>query len=666
VANDTDVPMPGAPLWHTLDKETERCEAVIRTCDALELMHRERRYRALENIQLYEGKRLAGLYPSAYLKSTAYEDDQYESLRLNEARSIVNTAIAKVAGKQRPRAQFCCSEANWSLRRRAKKLEKFIEAVMLQRQGGLTDAFSVALLMFRDLCVTDSGWLKVWADPVLKRVSIQRVLPWEVLVDPDEARYGEPQNLFHVYGYDRYLLAEQFPERRKEIMEAKGLEEDDDNGGILYGDESHIGRMVKVRECWRLPPGPGRAGRHSIVIASSGTSAGIDLTVRKDNKKGDEWTRQFFPLIGSTWEPQLMGIYGTSLVENVSGLCDELNAAIQRRAEAEQLGSNLIIFAEEGAVDKEALEDNRPCIVVTKKPGSPDPTFRVPDVVSQGSVQWASALQRWVHEASGVSQQDSAAVRQPGVDSGIAIREIRDIGSERFAIQWQNYEKLLAVDLPRLIIAAMRELAEATTDDVILKWPGGEYFQDLAWSKVSLEESQYHLQVYSVSGLVNTPADRLALATELVDRNFMSKEVYLRVIQAKDIDAELGKTNSASQWVEKCIEQWMDATEEDLNDGTFRYRGPPPRWLGPQVLTDCVLQAGLAYLDADMGNCPQWNLQWFERFMKETDRVVQEFMNIEAERSAVGKGSIGNDILPALGEQTGDQALPPQPPQPPQ
>lgn len=654
----------GQPLWHQLDDQNERCEAVIRTCDGLEELHKERLLRILANLEVYEGKKLGGLYPSAYLKSTAYEGEDYDKVRLNEARAVVNTAIAKIAGKQRPRAQFVCSEANWSTRRKAKKLEKFVDAVMLQRQGGQVDAFDVGLLMFRDLCVADSGWLKIWADPLEKKVCIDRVLPWEILVDPNEARYGQPQNLFHVYGYDRYKLIEQFPKRRKEILEAKGLDEDDE-GAMLYGHGADVSRMVKVRECWHLPAGPDAPGRHSLVIATSGTASGIDLTVNRDNPKGERWTRTFFPFEGMTWEPHLMGIYGTSLVDNVAGLCDELNAAIQRRAEAETLGSNAVIICEEGAIKKEHLEDNRPFIIIEKKPGTGDPTFHAPDAVSQGSMQWGKQLQDWVHDASGVSQQDTAAQKQPGLDSGIAIREIRDIGSERFAIQWQRYEKVMAVGLSRHIIACMRELAEILGDDELTaKWPGGDYFQDIKWSNASLEDAQYHTQVYSVSGLVNTPADRLALATELVDRGFMSKEVYLRVIQAKDIDAELGKTNSASQWIEKCIESWMDATEEDYNDGTFRFKGPPPRWLGPAILTDCILQVGLAYLEADIANCPEWNKQWFERFMTETDHYIQEFQDREAMRQNAAKGnSLGAQVI--AGGPPPPPGMPPGPPPPP-
>src|SRR5882672_11730385 len=124
--SDTELNGSRAPLWWQLKSEKERCDSVVRTADSLERLHAERRTRALQNIEAYEGRRLGGLYPAAYLKSVEYSTDEYDHLRLNEARSITNTAIAKIAGKQRPRAQFVTSEADWSIKRKAKKLEKFV------------------------------------------------------------------------------------------------------------------------------------------------------------------------------------------------------------------------------------------------------------------------------------------------------------------------------------------------------------------------------------------------------------------------------------------------------------------------------------------------------------------------------------------------------------
>lgn len=624
-------------LWHRVDDEQARCEAVIRTATHLENIHTDRRRRSLENVERYEGRRLGGLFASSFFKSTELASDEYDRVRANEARSCVNTAIAKIAGKQKPKSQFCCSEADWSTKRKAKKLEKFVEGVMLQRQSGLTDGYAVGLLLFRDLCVTDSGWIKVWADRAQRKVCIQRVLPWEVLVDPNEARYGEPQSLFHVYGYDRFLLAEQFPERRDVIMAARALEEDKD-GSTLYGYGADVTRLIKVRECWRLPAGPDAPGRHSIVI--EGDKERADLTVTKDAPKGEEWVRQFFPLEGMTWEPWYLGIYGTSLVENISGMCDELNASMQRWAEAEMLASNLIIFAEEGTLLDEQLEDNRPAVIVKMKPGTIGramPKFHAPDVVSQTSVQWQKYLIERIHDVSGVSEQAANATTNLGANaSGEAIREENKLGSERFSIQWQNYERLIAIGLSRQIIACMRELCQEEGEDVVVKWPGGDFLQEIPWSKVSLEDDQYHVQPYAVSGLVNTPQDRLALATELVDRGFLSKEAYLRVIQAKDLDSELNQNGTAAQWIDRCIEEWLDA---EPDDDKFHYRGPPPRFLGPQVLTDMLLRVGIAYLDADMQGAPPWNLRWFERFLIQTDSIIQEQLNRDADRQAAARGN---------------------------
>lgn len=624
----------GSKLWWQETDEQARGEAVVRTVDQLEHVHQERRGRALDEVETYEGRALGSLAPSAFFKSTDLQSDKYDYIRANEARACVSTAIAKIAGKQRPKAQFCCSEADWSTKRKAKRLEKFVEAVMLERQNGLTDAYAVGLLMFRDCCVTDSGWIKVWADTAARKVCVQRVLPWEVLVDPNEARYGEPQNLFHVYGYDRYLLAEQFPDRADMILAANGLEEDKD-GAILYGYGSDSARMIKVRECWRLPPSPDKPGKHAIVIQTPTGYA--DLTVSKKNKKGDAWTRPFFPFEMMVWEPWMLGIYGTSLVANIAGMCDELNASMQRWAEAELLASNLVIFADRDSVHKEDLEDNRPAIVIDIEPGSRDPRFHVPETTSNTSISWQKYLIERIHDTSGISEQASTGTTQLGANaSGEALREENKMGSERFSIQWQNFERVMAIGCARQIVACMRELCEKEGEDIIVKWPGGDYLQEIPWSKVSLEDDAFHVQVYAVSGLVGTPQDRLALATELVDRGFMSREAYLRVIQAKDLDAELGQVNTASQWTDKKIEMWLDWEE---GEDTKKLLEPPPRWLGVQVLTDMILRVGIAYLEADIAGAPQENLSFFEQFMWRTSQVVDEQSAHEAELKGATTGN---------------------------
>jgi len=63
------------------------------------------------------------------------------------------------------------------------------------------------------------------------------------------------------------------------------------------------------------------------------------------------------------------------------------------------------------------------------------------------------------------------------------------------------------------------------------------------------------------------------------------------------------------------------------------------RWKAGENDAEELTCVGLAYLEADMANCPQWNLEWFERFMSDTDKIVQELLDISAQRDAASKGN---------------------------
>lgn len=611
------------PLWWSLSDNKERAAALTQTVGNLERTQSERRLRTLRNVQIYEGRKLEGLFPSAYFSSFEYSSDQYDAMRLNLARSLVQTAVAKIAGKQRPKAQFCVSDADWTVKRKAKKIERFIEAVQLQRQGAWQDAWAVGLLAFRDACVCDMGVLKFTADTVERKVCIERVLPWEIYVDPFEARTGQPKNLFHVYGYDRYALVERFPKYKGEIMDAPSLEEDV-RGAEIYGTGSDVARMVRVREGWRLPISKDKPGVHSLIVGES------DLT------DGEDYTRAFHTFEFTVWESFMIGMHGASLVDNVANICEELNASAQRWSDAERLCSNGVTFYEDGSIKEEDLEDNRIGIAIALQKGTQmPPTYTAPNAVSQASIDYMNTMKGLGYELSGVSQMSATGQKDSGVTAAVAMRTIENIGTERFAIQWQAYERMMAIGATRQIVACMRELADSDEGDVTVKWPGGGFFEELHWSDVDMEEEQYDIQVYAVSGLVNTPADRLQLASDLFDRQIISKEGYLRVIQAKDIDSEIDRPNKQWALIDKYMEQWRDATQEREDSGKFRYR-PPIRWMN---LEDAIVQVGQAFLDAEMDEAPDYNLDLFLRYLGDADALLQKKAAEQAALQAAAKGA---------------------------
>lgn len=630
-------------VWSRTDDEQERCRLVIQTCDSLERRLSGRVDTALFNAQLVEGRTLQSLSASAYCDAVAPSiigslSGEPAALRMNLARALVMTAVSQVASKQRPVSQFVTSGADWDTKRRAKRLEKFCQAVKLQRQGPfIGDFWAVGLQAFQDECIGDSMWLKFWTDWANKQMRVSRVPWWQILVDPTEAAGGEPQNLFHVYAYQKDKLAAEYPEHEDAIMATPTLTNGDNMRGI-YGPDVEQNRMLKVRHAWRLAMSSDKPGATSMVIG--GELGGVDL-LAEDGGKARKFERTFFPFEKGTWEPHLLGIFGTSVVDNVRGLCTELNESIDRRAEAERLLSNAIIQYEENTVDEEQLSDNRIGLKIKRKPGTAPIQIEVPESTSQGSIDWANKLIAWGHDVTGLSEQAVQAVKQPGVESKVAIVEVENIQSDRLGPQIQNYERIMSVGADRQIIACMRELAEDVgEDELMVKWPGGSSFKELKWSKCSLEEDQYEIQPMAVSGLSITPAARKEVAVDLLDRGLITGDVYMSILQFNDPEGEMSRGNAITRWCDDSIDTWLDVDEDDVDDPkVFRFRGPLPLMFGLEAQTQALVRIGNEYLLQEIDNCPQWRLDFFTRFIDQTAVQIQKLQARQADLSGAARGN---------------------------
>lgn len=635
----------GAIWWREKDAAA-RARTVVATTDSLESRLRGRPDNALFNLELYEGRPLGNLSASAYanqamLLPVGSMGGTACSMKVNLARSLVNTAVSQVAAKQRPLSQFVTNGADWETKRRAKRLEKFCQAVKLQRQGPfLGDFWAVGLRGFTHQCIGDSMWLKFWVDWATHQWRAAPVPWWQILVDPTEASGGEPLSLFHVYPYSRDKLAAEYPKLEDAIMSAPPITSMENTRGI-YGTDVESSRMIKVRDAYRRATGDDEDdwGIHSLVIG--GGDAGATDLLAQEGGKGKPWKRTFFPFETSSWEPHLQGVFGASVIDNVRGICIELNESVERRAEAERLCSNAHIQYEEDSIDEEKLEDNRIGLKIPRKKGTPEAKIVVPESTSQGSIDWAKQLISWGHDMTGISEQTATAQKQPGIESKVAIVEVENIQSDRLGVQVQNYERVMSVGADRQIVAAFRELAEEVGDKkLVAQYPGGDSFKELHWSKVSLEEDQFLIQPMGVSGLSITPAARKEVGADLLDRNLITGDQYKAILQFSDPQGELEKGNAIMFWCDESIDSWLDVDEDDVDDKTkFRYKGPLPLMFGLEAQTQAMVRVGNAFLLQDADGCPPWRLDFFERFIAETGVQISKLQNRQAELSGAAHGN---------------------------
>lgn len=574
-------------------------------CDALEREQAGRKTRCLDALSRYEMRRIGGLTAGAYSNTSALDlggEGERVPLRWATERSLANTAQAKIAGRQRPKSQFVTSDADWETKRKAQKLDRCVEATTLRPQGAYADFWEVSQRVFLDSCIFPAACaMKFTADIENERVDIARTLPWEIFVDPLEAQNGNPLSLFHVYPYDRDSLASQFPEREEEIFSAAEYE---DSLTRNVAGTSRIADQIRVREAWRLPISKTMKGRH--VIAIDGPGGG---TVLLD----EPWERKEFPFIFLRWSWEVLGFGAMSLVEEVMPICDEVNRAVARSQDVVRRTSQAICVYEIGSLRDDDLITNEDGINLGHNPGTPAPQYISPPPLNAQVLEWIQMQDQKAYEISGISQMSASSRKEQGVTAGVAIRTLADMETERFAIVFKKYETACAVEAARQIIACNDEIG-AANDNFKLSWRGDAALREYRWNDVKLPESSY--DVYPVSGLKNTPTDRLQLAQELNASGKLSDDALLRVIEYLDAKQEVDKAGKQRQLVERYIDEWLDATPEAQRDGSFRFKAPIP-WM--PSLEDALVQVAEAYLDAQLDGIPAFNEQFFLTFMQQLD-----------------------------------------------
>ena len=170
--------------------------------------------------------RQAGVYARLYGNQSLYgfagqnlnKLDQAQGLpqerpTFNLIQSVTDTLVSRIS-QSRPQPVFLTDNSDYKQRNLAKKLNNFILGEFYQ-----TKAYELATTALRDALVQGTGCIHVFETPDNK-VGLERVLLTELLIDPNEAMYGEPRRLQRIKLIDREVLAANFPKFKQKVEEA--------------------------------------------------------------------------------------------------------------------------------------------------------------------------------------------------------------------------------------------------------------------------------------------------------------------------------------------------------------------------------------------------------------------------------------------------------------
>lgn len=480
----------------------------------------------------------------------------------NLVQSCVDTLVSRIA-QSRPQPVFLTDNSDYKQRSLAKKLNAFCQGEFYQ-----TDAYELGTTVLRDALVEGTGVMHVFETPDSK-VGLERVLLTELLIDPNEAMYGKPRQLYRMKLVDRDVLLANFPEHKDKIeMAAKAYP---DNG---VDSSKSVSDLVMVVECWHLRSGKkAKDGRHMLCISSGSI---LDEPYMKDR----------FPFSFMHYSNRLLGFWAQGVAEQLMGTQMELNSILYTISRAIKLVGVPRVFQEEGSKIMTAAHNNEVGVIV-KYRGTP-PEYIVAPCNAPELYAERDKLIAYGYQQCGVSAMQASSQKPAGLDSGEAIRTYDDISTDRFASLARRYDNFY-IDLAYQVIDLAKDIAERDGHYSTV-YPNKNGTKEIDLPKAGLLEDSFIIQCFTQSSLPKDPAGRLAKITEMIQAGMISIQEGRRLLDYPDLE-QVERLANASEERIFCI------LDDIIETGAYT---PPDPFLDLQLAQQLTVQYYNLYTPAKL------------------------------------------------------------------
>ncbi len=421
-----------SPWWEETDPD--KSAAMMLTSAAYLKESQVYRYRqAAVYARLYGNQSLYSFAGSNITKMDQTYGLPQERPTFNLIQSVTDTLVSRIS-QSRPQPVFLTDAGDYKQRNLAKKLNNFILGEFYH-----TKAYELAAIALRDSLVEGTGCVHVYEDPD-HRVALERVLLTELLVDPNEAMYGEPRQLYRIKLVDREVLIANFPKFKAKLeIAAKAYPDNSADSSKSVSD------LIMVVEGWHLRSGKNaKDGRHTLACSSGYL---ID----------EEYTKDRFPFSFLHYSPRLLGFWAQGVAEQLMGTQMELNSILFTISRAIKLVGVPRVFQEEGSKISNAAHNNEIGVIVKYR--GVKPTYEVAPCNAPELYAERDKLIQYGYQQSGVSALQASSQKPQGLDSGEAIRTYDDISTDRFASLSRRYDNFF-IDLTYQIIDLAKDIAK--------------------------------------------------------------------------------------------------------------------------------------------------------------------------------------------------------------
>ncbi len=457
----------------------------------------------------------------------------------NLIQSVTDTLVSRIT-QSRPQPVFLTDGSDYKQRTLAKKLNNFVAGEFYH-----TKAYELATTCLRDGCVEGTGVLHTFETPDM-RVGLERVLLTELLVDPNEAMYGEPRQLYRIKLVDRDVLIANFPKFKKKLeLAAKATPDNSADSSKTVSD------LVMVVEGWRLRSGKNaNDGRHTLAVSSGSL---LD----------EEYTKDRFPFTFMHYAPRLLGFWSQGVAEQLMGTQVELNSILHTISKAIKLVGVPRVFQEDGSKVVSAHHNNEIGVIVKYR--GIKPSYEVAPCNAPELYAERDKLIAYGYQQSGVSALQASSQKPQGLDSGEAIRTYDDISTDRFASLSRRYDNLF-IDLAYQIIDLAKDICDREGSYSTV-YPNKNSTQEINLKKADLVADSFVIQCFTQSSLPKDPAGRLQKVTEMVQSGMISLQEGRRLLDYPDLEQIERLANAGEERIFQILDDIIE---------TGKYTSPDP------------------------------------------------------------------------------------------
>jgi hypothetical protein len=481
--------------------------------------------------------------------------------------------------KNRPRAVCRVARGDWSLHRKARNRERFLEGCFYEG-----DFYGLRSRAIKNAALMGDGILKVVEHH--GRVRYENVFPGTLLVDELEAaETKQPRTVIQVRCYDRGVAKALWPGHDAAIEAAMAP------SAAAYGRDP-VSDQCLVYEAWHLPSGPKeKDGRHVIVVDSND---GLLMSER--------WESERFPFARWLWSDNPLGYWSDGLGEMLTGIQFEINQILRLIQNNTYLGGNLKILVQKGSNIADAQISNTLRGAKIEYVGQP-PVFHTHDIVTEQLIRHLWTLVEQAYNVTGISQLSAQGEIPSGLaGSGRAQLVYKNIESERFA-NFARGDEIALKDISVLTFDAVKRIAEREGKYEV-RAPSKNWLYTLDAKDLIAEDGDFEFQVQSASQLPHDLAGRIAIGEQLTSLGWLGKDQAMALADiASDLDAELALETAPQELIDQAIEQIL---EEKI----------PQQVLPYQDLQLTVRRGALAWQRAQINGAPAESLDLLNQYIQ--------------------------------------------------